>query len=229
MELSRRAGYAGTKQWFTALKDEGFRAQLENLGVPTRRKEVFVPGPVTLEDPDKVWSRDRVDLRRLCTDYPKHMNQSTFKLVFTFIVNPRLRDLIKRYFRARVNFWQPATFRPYLKHVKPFLTRLGELYPDLDSFSNLTREMIEPAFDHPYWIDQTGEQRPITGYRRAKMASFLDGMFTYMRLHDWLEAPLRPLIFPEDKLGRPFRRTPNTRECADAIGRSLTFTPSLCA
>lgn len=147
-----------------------------------------------------------MDLRRLYTDYPKHMNQSTFRLVFTFIVNPRLRDLIKRYFRARVNFWQPATFRPYLKHVKPFLTRLGELYPDLDSFTDLTREMIEPALNHPYWIDQTGAQRSITGYRRAKMASFLDGMFTYMRLHDWPEAPLRPLIFPEDKLGRRLLR-----------------------
>ncbi len=147
-----------------------------------------------------------MDLRRLYTDYPKHMNQSTFRLVFTFIVNPRLRDLIKRYFRTRVNFWQPATFRPYLKHVKPFLTRLGELYPDLDSFTDLTREMIEPALNHPYWIDQTGAQRSITGYRRAKMASFLDGMFTYMRLHDWPEAPLRPLIFPEDKLGRRLLR-----------------------
>ncbi len=205
VELCRRAGYTGTKQWFTSLKDEGFRAQLESLGVPTRRKGIFVPGPVTLEDPDKVWSRDRVDLRRLCADYPKHMNQSTFRLVFTFIANPGLRDLIKRYFRARVNFWQPATFRPYLKHVKPFLTRLGESYPDLDSFTDLTREMIEPALNHPYWIDQTGAQRSITGYRRAKMASFLDGMFTYMRLHDWPEAPLRPLIFPEDKLGRRFR------------------------
>jgi integrase len=134
------------------------------------------------------------------------MNAGVFKLVFTFIVNPRLRDLIKRYFRARVNFWQPATFRPYLKHVKPFLTRLGELYPDLDSFTELTREMIEPALNHPFWLDQTAQQRPITVYRRARMASVLDGMFTYMRLHDWPEAPVRPLIFYEDKLGRPFRR-----------------------
>jgi hypothetical protein len=122
--------------------------------------------------------------------------------VFTFIENPRLRDLIKRYFRARVPFWRPATFRPYLNHAKPFLTRLGELYPDLDSFNGLTREMIEPALNHPYWTDQMGAQRPITAYRRAKMASFLDGMFTYMRLHGWPEAPMRPLIFPEDKIGR---------------------------
>src|SRR6266550_3873821 len=57
---------------------------------------IFIPGPIALEDPDKVWSRDRVDLRRLYSDYPKHMNQSTFRLVFTFIANPRLRDLIKR-------------------------------------------------------------------------------------------------------------------------------------
>jgi len=149
VELCRRAGYTGTKQWFTALKDKGFRAKIERLGVraPRRQDEIFIPGPVALEEPDKVWGRDRVDLRRLYSDYPKHMNQSTFKLVFTFIANPRLRDLIKRYFRARVPFWQPSTFRPYLKHAKPFLVRLGELYPDLDSFSGLTREMIEPCFE----------------------------------------------------------------------------------
>jgi hypothetical protein len=223
VELSRRAGYATTRQWFKALKDGGFRAEIEGLGVraPRRQEEIFIPGPVALEDPDKVWSRDRVDLRRLYTDYPKHMNQSTFKLVFTFIVNPRLRDLIKRYFRARVPFWRPATFRPYLKHAKPFLTRLGELYPDLDSFNGLKREMIEPALNHPYWIDQTGAQRPVTAYRRAKMASFLDGMFTYMRLHDWPEAPVRPLIFPEYKIGRGVPRpTPDTRERIGPARRS---------
>ena len=206
----RRLGYTGTKQWFRALKDEAFRAAMVRLGVrvppPRSKDEIFIPGPIALEDPDKVWSRDRVDLRRLYTDYPKHMNQSTFKLVFTFIANPRLRELIKRYFRARVPFWQPSTFRPYLKHAKPFLLRLGELYPDLDSFAEVTREMIEPALNHPYWINQAGTQQPITVYRRAKMASFLDGMFTYMRLHDWPEAPARPLIFPEDKFGRRFRR-----------------------
>jgi hypothetical protein len=78
VELSRRAGYATTRQWFKALEDEGFRTQIEGLGVraPRRQDEIFIPGPVALEDPDKVWSRDRVDLRRLYTDYPKHMNQS---------------------------------------------------------------------------------------------------------------------------------------------------------
>jgi hypothetical protein len=62
VELCRRAGYAGTKQWFTALNDEGFRAEIERLGVraPRRKDEIFITGPVALEDPDKVWSRDRV-------------------------------------------------------------------------------------------------------------------------------------------------------------------------
>ena len=52
---------------FKALEDGGFRAQIEALGVraPRRQDEIFIPGPVALEDPDKVWSRDRVDLRRL--------------------------------------------------------------------------------------------------------------------------------------------------------------------
>jgi hypothetical protein len=77
VELCRRLGYTGTKQWFTALKDEAFRAEMVKLGVrvPRRKQEIFVPGPLALEDPDTVWSRDRVDLRRLYTDYPKHMNQ----------------------------------------------------------------------------------------------------------------------------------------------------------
>src|SRR6267142_1744631 len=35
VELSRRAGYAGTRQWFKALEDEGFRAEIEGLGVST--------------------------------------------------------------------------------------------------------------------------------------------------------------------------------------------------
>jgi hypothetical protein len=95
---------------------------------------------------------------------------------------------------------------PYLKHIKPFLTHLGEHYPQLDSFAGLTRAMIEPALNHSYWTDQTGQRRPISVYRRAKMAGVLDGMFIYMRMHDWPQAPQRPLIFYEDKLGRPFRR-----------------------
>ena len=67
VELCRRLGYAGTKQWFTALKDEAFRAEMVSIEVrvPRRQEEIFIPGPVALEDPDKVWSRDRVDLRRL--------------------------------------------------------------------------------------------------------------------------------------------------------------------
>ena len=126
--------------------------------------------------------------------------------MLTFIVNPGLRALIKRYFRARVALWRPATFKPYLKHIKSFFTRLGEQYPDLDSFAGLTRAMIEPALHPPYWIDQKGQQHSITPYRWAKMAGVLDGMFTYMRPHDWPEAPPRQLISYEDKLGRPVRR-----------------------
>jgi integrase len=209
VELCRRAGYTSTtKPWFRALNDEGFRSHLESIGVPVRRRDgkQEPPGLVPLADPDEVWRSDTVDLRRLTNEYPKHVSGANFKLVFTFIANPELRALVKRYFRARVAFWRPATFRPYLKHIKPFFTRLGAQYPDLDSFAGLTRAMIEPVLHLPYWIDQTGQQHPITAYRRAKMAGVLDGMFTYMRLHDWPQAPPRPLIFFEDKLGRPVRR-----------------------
>ena len=55
---------------------------------------------------------------------------------------------------------------------------------------DLRLKRCSDARKDPYWIDQTGAQQSITGYRRAKMASFLDGMFTYMRLNDWPEAPV---------------------------------------
>jgi len=128
------------------------------------------------------------------------------------------RELVKRYFRARIAFWRPATFRPYLKHIKPFFARLSEQYPDLDSFAPLTRAMIEPVLHFPYWMDQEGKRHPITGYRRAKMAGVLEGMFTYMRLHDWPEAPPKSLIFYEDKLGRPVRRP---RPIPDSVMQQL--------
>ena len=200
-ELCRRAGYSNSnKPWFRALKDEDFRAHLENIGLPVWRREDSParPGPVPLADPDEVWRADSVDLRRLTEDYPKHVGGGAFKLVFTFINNEG--------FRSRITFWQPATFKPYLKHIKPFLTHLGELYPKMDSFAALTRAMIEPALNHSHWVDQSGKRHAISAYRRAKMAGVLDGMFTYMRVHDWPEAPPRQLIFYEDKLGRPFRR-----------------------
>ena len=50
VELCRRLGYAGTKQWFTAFKDEAFRAEMVSIGVrvPRRQEEIFIPGPIAL-------------------------------------------------------------------------------------------------------------------------------------------------------------------------------------
>lgn len=53
---------------------------------------------------------------------------------------------------------------PYLKHIKPFLTHLGEHYPQLDSFAGLTRAMIEPALNHSL-LDRSN--RSATSYQRV--------------------------------------------------------------
>ena len=105
-ELCRRAGYRKTtKPWFRALKDEDFRVHLESIGMPVWRREgpPRRPGPVPLADPDEVWRSDSVDLRCVTEDYPKHVGGGAFKLVFTFIKNEGLRDLIKRYFGKLTN------------------------------------------------------------------------------------------------------------------------------
>ena len=48
-DICRRLGYTGTKQWFRALKDEAFRAQMVRLGVrvprPRSKAEILSPAP----------------------------------------------------------------------------------------------------------------------------------------------------------------------------------------
>lgn len=203
-ELCRLAGYRNYRAWYAALDDDTFRKMVESIDFAIDRKS---RGVVPLaKNPEAEWARDVVDVRRLVKDYPKHCAGARFKLDFSFICNAGLKGLIKRYFRARIGFWEPGTLRRYLEYLKPFLMGFQARYPALESFASLSREMAEPILTQTTWLDGAGRQQAITADGKRSTAVVLDGMFTYMQRHGWEGAPPRTIIFPEDKPRLPKKR-----------------------
>src|SRR5260370_7738308 len=98
------------------------------------------------------------------------------------------------------------TFKCSLKDMKPFFYALGKTYPEQDSFSSLTRQMIEPLLTQPTWIDSRGCTQKISAYRKLCIITSLNVMFTYMQRHEWEGAPVHTLIYEEDRPKRIKKR-----------------------
>lgn len=210
------AGYHSIQIWYHVMKDEAFRAQVEALGVITRRQGVplrFQPVVPLTTNVDGEWQHDVIDIRRFVTEYPKHMPASSFKLDFFCVRNVHMRWLVKRYFRARLGFWEPRSFKDMLGDMKPFFFALGNAYPELESFAPLTREMIEPLLVQPTWIDSRGCTRSISADKKLRMVTSLSVMFTYMQRHEWEEAPTHMLIYEEDRPQRIKKRPRPLPQC----------------
>ena len=210
LDLCRKAGYATDHQWYESVQDPAFRAWVRSLGIKCTRmpKRAYRldPGPIPLaEDLDAEWAQDRIDIRRITSDYPKHNNAGEYLIDFSCIQTPALKALIKRYFRARVSSWSGHTMSVALSTLKPLLLELERRYPGLDSFASLTRDMLEPVLAMTGWIDTMERYHEVTPYRRGRSAAILKAMFTYIQRHQWPEAPRQFLIYNEDfpKHSRP--------------------------
>ncbi len=110
--------------WYQAIKDPNFFQIVEALGVKVGR--VDRPSvshiDVTLaSNPEEEMSKDVWDMRRLKSDYPKHKHPSDFKIDFSWIANPVLRQQVKHYFRLQLALWKPLTFKNSLSYMRYFL------------------------------------------------------------------------------------------------------------
>jgi integrase len=198
LELCKMAGYSTLSPWYLALKDPVFEASVEALGIAVQHF-THTTGVVELaDDADEEWRKDRIDLRRLTREYPKHMTASVFKVNFSVIRNPALKTLVKRYFRAHLGFWEVTTLKTQFMEMQPFLLIFGEAHPEADSFALLTREMIEPLLTRATWTDAQGRGHTISPQKKSVMLASLNRMLMYMRRHGWKEAPLQMLIYEED-------------------------------
>ena len=144
--ICQKAGYRSNVSWYQAIKDETFRHRMEELGVVTQR--VSRQRIVALaENVEEEWQKDSIDIRRVIAEYPKHLGACALRLDFSCIRNPTLKKLIKRYFRARVGFWEASSFCHALKDMKPFLIALGSAMSgtDRDTDENVAYWTGEPT------------------------------------------------------------------------------------
>jgi integrase len=171
-EICLRAGYASRGTWYQALEDPAFAAAVEALGVKVRRQSKAGMSHLHVSlarDPEEELAKDVWDVRRLKADYPKHKGPSDFKVDFTWIANPMLREQVKQYFRHRLPKWKAKTPRGELARLRCFLTLLP---PELH-LGTLNREQVEKLLPA---IGQLGESSACRSLQAAK--AMLDYMAT---------------------------------------------------
>jgi hypothetical protein len=185
-------------------------------------------GPIPLaEDIDAEWTQDRIDIRRITTDYPKHKNAGEYMIDFSCIQNPALKALLKRYFRARAGTWSGQSMVGALSTLKPVILELERRYPGFDSFASLTRDMLEPVLAMRGWTDSMERYHEVTLERRHRVAIYLKGMFTYMQRHQWPEAPQQqvPIVGPDGQIfwfrAHEIRHTVGTDMINNGMGLAL--------
>lgn len=185
-ELCRQAGVSPSA-WYKAIKKPPFVAAVEALGVPIQRQEKRHLDVQLALHPEEEFAKDIWDMRRLKSDYPKHKSPYDFKVNFTWIVNPLLRQQIKDYFRLHLARWKATTFSNELWSIKHFLRHLpGEAH-----VGTLDRQQVEEILPR---IHQLNDRTACKCLRKTK------AMLTYMATSPTWTGPRPPreLIWKED-------------------------------
>jgi len=128
--------------WYRAAHDEQFAAFVQTWGIqithhqPNRERHINVTLATDMEEELR---KDIWDMRRLKSDYPKHLSPSNLCVNFTCVRNSLLRDQVKCYFRQRLPKWRAGSFWSAMKFLKPFFSRL----PPEVHIGTLNRDHIE--------------------------------------------------------------------------------------
>ena len=137
--------------WRWALKDEQFLKIVEALDVTfcrnirTPHLEVTLATNVEEELAKDVW-----DMRRLKHEYPKHCAPHRYEVAFSWMVNPYLREQVKRYFRQHLTRWEAITFKSILYHLKPLLSLLPpEVHMPTSCATSLRGKIAEEEEENP--------------------------------------------------------------------------------
>ena len=190
-DISVLAGYKSLGSWYRAIKDERFVKLLELIGVQAKLQNDHYAAHDEVEyikDPkerEEYLENDVWDMRKLFNAYPRHANPQFFIVDFNYIKNSNIRLIIKRYYRSRLSTWAPATFHTNLKAYRYFFDTMYELFPTLNSLSELERENhIEPILSS------------LTCSKKQKSRTLreIKTMFEYMYHHKWLDGPKIGLI-----------------------------------
>ncbi|WP_278473877.1 tyrosine-type recombinase/integrase [Turicibacter sanguinis] len=185
-DISTLAGYKSNALWYKAIKDERFIKLLELIGAQVKGRNTRYPSHDEIEyikDPkerEEYLENDVWDMRKLFKEYPRHLNPQHYIANFNIIQQPIIRCQIKRYFKNQLSSWKPKTFPDTLKRMKPFFNVMYDLFPTIDSLSQLEREEhIEPILS----------TLTVSNHAKKEMIKAIKSMFEYMYYHKWVDAP----------------------------------------
>jgi len=158
----------------------------------------------TRDEYDKeVW-----DLRRMYpeSEHPKYVGNRAWYMNFTFIKNPKLCTIVKRFFKVRVATRCLQTVHKELRYLRHFIVFLQEKYSLIDSFSLLERQHLEEFY---VWLaGQKNQYNKLTSLREKRYTvQYLRIFFEYLQRVGDHEAPKTLLVYPEDACGT-IRRIP---------------------
>jgi integrase len=191
-EICRLAGCTWST-WRWAIRNEHFVRAVEALDVAVRRNTRVPHLEVTLAtNVEEELAKDVWDIRRLKSEYPKHLSPARYEVAFTWIVNPLLREQIKCYFRQRLTRWEARTFQSVLNCLKPVLRLLP---PELH-MGTIKRSHIEALLPHVAQLSQTQANRSLENFQTMCEYMATSPAWTGLR-------PPRFLIWDEDIPSRP--------------------------
>ncbi|QIB28086.1 site-specific integrase [Caloranaerobacter azorensis] len=190
-DICKLAGYKSFGPWYKAIKDKKFANLLEKMGVqvkirnnhyPSHNEVEYIKNP---EEREEYLKNDVWDMRRLYQEYPRHLNPCHFIIYLDKISNMQIRKIVKRYYTNMLSNWSARTFKIRLLSFGYFLNSMYELFPNINSFSQLQREQhIEPIL-----LNMKCSQK-----QKKKTLSHIKSMFEYMYYNKWDDAPSLGLL-----------------------------------
>ncbi|MFR5115078.1 tyrosine-type recombinase/integrase [Turicibacter sanguinis] len=190
-DISALAGYKTSGPWYRAIKDERFVKLLELIGVQPKLQNGHYPSHDEVEyikntkEREEYLKNDILDMRKLYQEYPRHLNAKSFIVDFSCIKNSNIRLQIKRYYKNMLSIWSSTTFLPHFKDCRYFFNKMYELFPMINSLSELEREKhVEPILS-ALTCSKIQKKRTIKGVKT---------MFEYMHHHRWEDTPSLGLL-----------------------------------
>ncbi len=146
--------------------------------------------------------KDIWDLRRMYpeSEHPLYVGNRAWYMNFTFIKASRLKILVKNFYKVRVATRALQTVHKELRYLKHFIIFLQEKHHQIDTFSLLERHHLEEFY---LWLaSQRNQYGNLTSLREKRYTvQYLRVVFEYLQRIGSLDAPKKPLIYPEDACG----------------------------
>ncbi len=175
-------------------------------------------------------AKDRWDVRNL--GIPFNTTRAEYFLTFE-IIDQAFRPLIKRYVQQRLfvqDSIQFSTARSEVLTLVLFIKLLVLKYPDWNDFKALSRNDIEEYFESLRCTPIKGNKKNgfkakvPTDYYIWRMIGGLENFLYYMQRYEWIEAPdapIRKLIYQEDRPKLPHKRDEDYREVSDFVWEQI--------